>query len=62
MQFSSTNLNECEICHRPRRKGNHDACSKKKQAMAEAAKPKRKQSTRTYNNERLLTGFLKTIE
>jgi hypothetical protein len=57
-----TNLSTCEICLKNRQTGNHEKCSREKQRRAEAAKPKRKSpKPRTYENSRLLTGFLKAI-
>lgn len=61
MQFNNSR-HLCEICHKPRQRGNHDKCSRKKQELGALQKTNKTQSTRTYENSRLLTGFLKTIE
>jgi len=68
MKFTASGSSSiCEICKKHKSKGDHSACSKKKQLLRAEADAKKKKKPRvknpkTYQNERQLTNFLKMIE
>ena len=51
----------CDICQKTRHKGNHEKCSKIRQARGLLTKRKPAQKSESYNNDRKLSGFLRTL-